>query len=85
MPHLGFTLETAYDLAKHTTFEPLLVAPLLWEIGALSGSQPPMAVEDYGERVYGLGKVDVVGATWTWPLEKNQQDTISGLLEQLYP
>ena len=29
MPHLGFTLETAYALTKHTAFEPLLVAPLL--------------------------------------------------------
>jgi all-trans-retinol dehydrogenase (NAD+) len=30
MPHLRFTLETAYALTKHTALEPLLVAPILW-------------------------------------------------------
>jgi hypothetical protein len=53
-------------------------------IGSVSGSQSGMAVKDYAERFYRLGKVDFVYATWTWHLEENQQDTISGLLEQLY-
>jgi hypothetical protein len=43
-----------------------------------------MAVKNYAERFYSLGKVDFVRATWTWHLEEDQPDTISGLLEQLY-
>jgi hypothetical protein len=30
MSHWGLTLEAAYALIKHTVFEPLIMAPILW-------------------------------------------------------
>jgi hypothetical protein len=50
-------------------------------IGSVSGSQSGMAVKDYAERSYELGKADFVGTTWSWRLEENQQVTVSGLLK----
>ena len=37
MSHRGLTLEAAYALIKHTVFEPLVVAPILWGLDRYPG------------------------------------------------